>query len=317
MRGRTAWTLAAVALAACSSGSSGGGNGGGDAGGGSAVSAQQAASDVASALCARTQACAPAFLTYSFGDESTCASRFTTAILTSIGANGSGTSPAAAESCAQALQQASCADVLSRDLPAACHKAGTLADGAACAADSQCQNLRCAVAPGQSCGTCTSLAKAGGSCKLPDDCEYGTDCVAGTCTAFGKQGDACSATKPCRADLACRSGTCGAPALAGEACMSSAECDAVHAVDCNPATQKCAPLQFAQAGAACGVVAGQIVACKGPADCTGITQNNPQGTCRAFASDGAACDPTNGPFCVFPAVCTGGKCAFADATTCH
>lgn len=320
MRRLTTILSALVTLAACSGSTTNmndntGSDGGSDAA--SSVTAAQASADAATAFCARIQSCAPAYLSIGYGDVATCNTRFAKSILPSIGANGSAATPAMLETCAKAIANASCGDLLSRNLPAECRKPGTLADGSACATDDQCLNMRCKVAPNAVCGTCGSHAAAGASCAVDEDCDFGAKCVNGTCAAYGKQGDPCSATRPCRADLACRSGSCAAPAATGDACTAFEECDVLHGVGCNPVTKKCEAFSFAQPGNACGFVSSQIVVCQGPGgDCVGATQQNPKGTCKAPAADGAACDNTNGPLCASPAVCMGGICTLPDPAAC-
>jgi hypothetical protein len=321
MRSKAILTSALVAmasLAACSGSTSNSTGGDGGSEGGSGVSAQQASTDAATAFCTRAQACAPAYITIGYGDAPTCATRLAKSILPAIGATGSTATPDIYEACATAIQQASCADLLGRHLPDVCKKAGTLADGTACGNDSQCANMRCKVAVNAVCGTCTSHAAVGASCGVDDDCVDGSKCISGTCAAFGKQGDTCSASQPCSPDLACRSGACGAPGQIGDTCASLGDCDVAHGVACDPTTKKCAQLNFAQTGGACGLVSGKLVVCQGPnGTCNGSTPQNPQGTCAAAANDGAACDTNNGPLCAAPAACVSGKCTLPDPSTCH
>jgi hypothetical protein len=68
----------------------------------------------------------------------------------------------------------------------------------------------------------------------------------------------------------------------------------------------------------CGLVGGHLVVCTGPGGlCKGISAPNYQGTCIPFATDGTACDTTNGPLCDVGAVCVGGTCQVPDPSKCH
>jgi hypothetical protein len=296
-----------------------GGTDDGGAEGAGAISADQAAQDAASAYCNRTQACAPAYITDVFGDVPTCTARFKAVLLPVFASNGSSATPAHIEACAQAIPQMSCADLLGRNLPSACATLpGTLADGAPCAADPQCQGTRCKVPANAVCGTCTEPAAAGAACGVDSDCQPAMACVNGTCIAYGNQDALCDSSHPCRPDLACASGSCTAPRPAGVACQMSDECDILHGVFCNPLSSKCESVSFTGTNAACGIVNQGVVLCAGPgSQCAGVVAPSYQGTCSAPAADGAACDATNGPFCKPGAACASGMCQVPDPALCH
>src|SRR5512140_339427 len=144
-----------VGLAACSacstSSSSGfsGGDGGGDSSSGG-TTLDKAANALAAAYCARTQACASAVVSIGYGDVATCTSVFAADVVRANKGTGVTETPDQINACATALAQLSCGDFLARKTAAACKvPAGTLADGAACSADAQCQGTRCKVAFGQ------------------------------------------------------------------------------------------------------------------------------------------------------------------------
>jgi hypothetical protein len=317
-----------VVLAACSSSSTsnitdtGGGEGGaGEGGGGSGITATQAATDVATALCQRYQACAPAFIQLGFGTVDLCTSREANTIAKVIGANGSTVTPDQFEACAKAIPGASCADVLGRNLPAVCKYAGTLADGMPCADDAQCMNERCKVATYQTCGTCTSPAAAGAVCAVDDDCKNGMKCVNTACVAYGAMGDTCDDTHPCNATLGCVSGKCAMPLGPGSDCSGTSKqgCDQLNGAFCDPFNNKCVTLQYADPSATCGFSndAGTITLCKGPgSDCANITAPTFQGTCAAAAADGTSCAIDGGPTCEGPAVCQSGMCVVPDPSKC-
>jgi hypothetical protein len=315
---RTFVSLAAfAALAPTACGGSTSSLGSGDGGGG--VTADQATTDVANAYCNRAQECAPAYVTVGFGDVATCATRLKATLTPSLGAAGVTETPAQYEACAQALPNATCADLLGRSMPAPCQPVpGTLADGAACAVDGQCASSHCGLAVNAVCGTCSATSGAGGACNVDDDCQDGMTCQSSVCVTYGAENASCDTTHPCRPDLGCKSGACTTPSAAGIACQSSAECDNLHGVFCDPLTMVCANVSFAAPNAACGLVDQQIVVCTGPGSlCGNETAPTYTGACVPYAADGAACDATNGPLCNGGAVCAQGKCAIPDPAQCQ
>lgn len=341
--------LAHVTLGGCSGGSSvigsvpDGGDGGGAAsreggllveggqppeGGTDGVSADQAATDTASAYCARVETCAPAYLVIAYGNVATCEARFKFLLLPQLSASGTSETPARAEACAQAVPQISCADLLARNGPAVCRSMpGTLSNGAACAADSQCVGTRCRVAMDQVCGTCAEPAPAGGSCGVDDDCAPAMKCVGSVCVPYGNENATCDAGHPCRPDLGCIAGTCTVPGPAGTPCTDSAQCDGIHGVICNGSSKRCETASFSAPGGACGLVGTSLVLCSGPgAKCGNVSPQTFRGTCLAPAADGAPCHTENGPLCAGGAACVctpvgdagcGGTCAIPDPATCH
>jgi hypothetical protein len=318
---RTAMIPAFLALVALGCGGSTAtmGEDGGTEGGGGGVSADQAASDAAHAYCQRAEACAPAYVSIGFGDVRTCEQRLRQELLPVFGANGSSSTPAQTESCAQAIPQMTCADLLARKNATPCQTLpGMLADGAACGADSQCHGTRCRVAADALCGTCTEPAPAGAACGVDADCQPGMTCLDGSCTQYGNEGASCSTTQPCRPDLGCVGGTCGAPSPAGTACKATAECDLMHGYACHPVSMTCQPFTFAPANGTCGLVNNALVLCSGPGSlCKGAQAPSYQGTCVPFAMDGAGCDADAGPLCEVGAVCSGGTCQVPNPANCH
>lgn len=325
---RTAIVPAILALVALGCGGStaalGGDGGTGEEGGsgsssGGGVTADQAATDAANAYCQRAEQCAPAYVSIGFGDVGTCAQRLKMELLPVFGSSGTSSTPAQTEACAQAIPQATCADLLARKNPAPCQTLpGMLADGAACSADSQCHGTRCRVAADAVCGTCTEPAPQGASCGVDADCQPGMGCVNGACTAYGNENAVCGTNQPCRPDLGCVGGACGTPSPAGTACTSTAECDLMHGFACHPVSMTCQPFTFAPASGTCGLVNGALVLCSGPGSlCSGAQAPTYEGTCVPFAMDGASCDADAGPLCDVGAVCAGGTCQVPNPANCH
>jgi hypothetical protein len=144
----------------------------------SAVSADQAATDAASAFCNKVSSCVPTFVQIQWGDAGTCSSKFTALLKGTLAATGTSANPADMEQCAQAIPAASCDDVLGRNLPEPCRpEAGTLADGAACGDNAQCKGKLCKIAPQRICGVCSTPAAAGAVCGSDDECDLGLKCA--------------------------------------------------------------------------------------------------------------------------------------------
>ena len=335
MHFRPILTLASVAslatltaVAACSSSSSPAktttGDGGSDA---ATVTIDKVATDAAQAYCARLQACAPSVLQAFYGDVATCAVAFSGDVVRGYHGTGVTQTPDQVAACAAAIPQATCADLLSRKTPAACKPAaGTLADGAACAADVQCQGSRCKVALGQTCGVCGAPGAAGTACGIDNDCGDGLACVANKCTAYGDEKATCDATHPCRLDLACNAGACGAPNPVGTACTAADGCNAAMGIVCNPQSKKCDTLASGGPNAPCGFVGGHIAQCTSGSLCVAINTTTYQGTCSKAAAVGAACDTAAGPTCAPGAICAcasnvdggcAGTCKQRDPAACH
>ncbi len=313
-------STALVTLSACSGSSSTvtGSDDGGTGGDGSSVTSAMATSDAASAYCAKAAACAPAYVTLAYGTTAECEQRLSASLVPGLSANGSTETAAQVESCATAIASASCSDLLSRTLPAICTPTpGTLADGTACAEDSQCSGGRCHIAAGTVCGTCGEPSGAGTACSQDDDCANGMKCgTANACVAYGAMGATCDATHPCNPVYGCVAGMCGAPGAVNAPCTTSDACDQLNGIFCDGT--KCTSVAFAPAAAACGLVSGALTVCQGPGSfCQGEMAPTYRGTCVAGAADGATCDATNGPMCTAPATCVNGRCEVPDPTMCH
>jgi hypothetical protein len=281
---------------------------------GSSITAAQASTDAAQALCTRINDCAPTFLTLAYGTVSECQTRNTATIGRGIGANGSTLTPDQLDACAKAIPTTSCADMLGRNLPPACHgPAGTLADGSPCSDDAQCLNKKCkSSGPNTTCGTCGSPVATGGACTARDDCADGLACAASVCVAFGAMGSTCDSAHPCNSTLGCVSGKCAAPQAVGAPCKMQSECDQVHGIICDG--KVCSKLALVSTGT-CGLINGAYTLCQAGATCTGIGAMG-TGTCTPAPKDGETCDVDGGAKCEDPAKCVNGKCTTSDPATC-
>ncbi len=300
--------------------------------GGGSVSAAQAATDVATALCARIEACGPLLIRIAYGDTATCTSRTSGLFADTLAASGTGWTPSVAETCAKAIPAASCDDTLGHNLPSVCHApAGQGALGGTCGDNSQCMSSYCNLGPGGKCGTCAAaLGAAGAVCYRDDDCTYGTRCVgqdlgatpaaAGKCVTPGTSGAPCSASAPCLQTLACINGVCGAPVGAAATCDQGGSifgsCGDLSGNYCSAKTGgTCTKIGFAPSGQPCGLVSGVLTACSGGGVCNIPTATS--GTCVAPAADFGNCNGKAGPGCLSPATCIGGTCVMAAPQACH
>ena len=300
--------FAFVVAAGCSSSSSSGafsggdaGNGGGSDGGssggdsGAAVSADaaKACADAADAFCNQVQACSPFGLQATFGDLATCKTRFAIGCGQTFSFPGTSATPANTESCAAAIPAISCADFLAGNLGTACTtKPGSVANGAACGDDAQCQSTFCARAPDSQCGTCSATSTAGGPCTN-QACSTGLTCPTGSSTC----------QKPVAGQI-------------DDTCHSQADCDLAHGIGCNTNDDKCLQLAISTDGS-CGadsITPSKYTICPANGSCDSVLG----GSCHAAAADGASCSTdSSGPTCLSPAKCVSGKCTLPDATACH
>ena len=304
--------------AAGAGGSGAGGSGGTsgaapDSGGG--VTPAQACTDLAAAECDKINQCNPWYLQKYFGDVDTCKMRYSSTACTAyLGLNGSSSTPATYRACATAITSASCTQWLDGDasLNACLPSPGTLAAGATCGDPSQCQTANCNFPSGGSCGTCGPQGGAGSQCTTHGQCSGNLRCVGGLCGMPGGAGATCSSTAPCLNSLTCAGGRCAIAPKAGEACSSTLPCDGHTGLICRNSV--CQNIQYIGRGQPCNPAQGRE--CGQAGFCKGAT-STADGTCLAFAPDGAACDSTAGPLCMPYARCASGFCKVYDPSACR
>lgn len=298
---------------------------------------EQACAAVAAARCQRLAACSTADFAKRWSDEATCEARGQLACTAALAAPDTGATVASTDACAAALPAESCAALLGNDPVEAClPQTGARADGAACEHSAQCASRFCAIARDARCGTCAPEPVAGSSCA-DAGCGPGLVCVASTmtCQVLVAVNGACSSDLPCANGLACVgasratgvTGTCQPEvALAGGACdptrATGPDCSADAGLTCDTTTQQCVAQPIVAAGMTCGNVGGVQTRCAAGATCVKPPMSA-SGTCIAPAADGAACDTTNGPGCLSPAVCvvsspggTAGTCELPGDPSC-
>jgi hypothetical protein len=280
---------------------------------------------IAGSFCDRLAACYGDFFVKAFiGDTTTCKSRLAIELKASTRGPGAQVQDAAAKTCKTAVDAAACNLFLSDGVPE-CDFRGTLADGAACASDSQCLSGACFVDAKTDCGKCGLRAAEGADCTSAK-CTRGLTCTdAKKCVKRAAEGGACDSSSACEPSLSCIKGKCGKGLAKGAACKNGAmetPCDTLTGLYCKPpsataADGSCTPFTTAQAGQACGVTLQPTIdyAFCEKSQCVGAS-GTAKGTCQVFLADGATCNASTQPDCQFPAKCRNGKCATLDPTVC-
>ncbi len=304
------WALvgALAAIVACggSSSTSGADGGAGGGGGGGLAAACGAAFD---AQVAYQQACAGA-QAFALGSRD----RAVQACELNIGAPGVASNAGSAVQACASAEQANTSSCNEAAVGSACAlPAGTLANGAACGENEQCQSLHCkgsglkasigasgAVSYSESCGVCADAIPVGQPCAQGDTCAQGATCAfgagaTGTCTAQSDVGGPCAMPGGfgCKPGLHCSASlACAAPSDVGGACLVWSDCKS--------------PLTCANGACAQGKNQGE--ACTAASDCNrAFTCDLASKTCMPVApvDPGAACDDAAHP-------CKVGFCAIAD-----
>lgn len=319
-----AWTVVSGIVLAC------GGSGASSSNAADAAVANGAVTDqtleaIAGSFCDRIAACYGDFFVKAFiGDTATCKSRLQIEVKGSAKGAGVQITDAEAATCKAAVDTAACNTLLA-DGVKECDFRGTLADGAACANDSQCTSGACYVDAKTNCGKCGARAAEAADCTS-SKCARGLTCsAANKCVKTVAEGGACDTNTPCELSLSCISGKCGKGLANGAPCKNAANqtpCDGFTGLYCRPpsatvADGTCTPFTVATANELCGVTLQPAVDysfCEN-SQCVGATSTT-RGTCKSFLADGAACDATKQPDCQFPAKCRNGKCAMLDPTVC-
>jgi hypothetical protein len=296
-------TTLAVASVACSS----------KAGTSTPARGTVASADVSAytaAVCDRIQRCDPGFIQSELGDVTACNAKLANDSDDILNGPGTAVTKAQLDACIAKLQQAGC-ETPQENL-AECKFVGTLADGAACSADSDCKSASCfkvsvedLTAP---CGVCSARAPVGGDCSAAN-CEPGVSCSNGKCVTRLDLNAACSDATPCKIDLQCAGGKCAKPLPKDAECDLSSQ-DAVTcdlgaslycaAVSAGASKGKCTTIAFAKAGLPCSndPIAGTLCSAASCVD----------GKCVPDLKEGDACTDNAEPVCEYALDCKGGKC---------
>jgi len=299
--------------------------GGSNAGVDNAPVTDQTVLALATSFCDRITACYGDFFVKTFiGDAATCTSRLRIELKASVTGPGAELQDGPAQRCKAAIEAAACNVLLADGIPE-CDFRGTLADGAACASDSQCVSGSCFVDAKTDCGKCGPRAAEGTDCTSAK-CARGLTCTdAKNCVKRGSEGSACESGSACDVLLSCSNGKCIKPLAKGAACKTGAgeaPCDVLNGVFCKPTSVTmpdgtCSPFTVAPTGQACGLTVQPTIeytACE-KSQCVGASGMT-KGTCQAYLADGAPCTAGSGSDCQFPAKCRTGKCATLDPLAC-
>jgi hypothetical protein len=328
--------LFVVGVAGLSAVGCGHNNGGSDMGADAGITADQACNDFAKASCALLDQCRKHGTANAYGTLGACVQRTHDNCVRGLMAVGNPDDPAGVESCAIALPTETCDQYLQNTPVAACAGGhGSLATGAGCAFDGQCQTGFCGIPKGSLCGKCANAPAAGDSCAMVTACGHGMVCTPmQVCEPWVLATGACdNMTKVCAPGLTCvipmgmMQGTCTAEAsTVGATCdnrrQTAAACDPNQAVFC-ASSKMCVAINYVGAGAPCGaqMMASGDNVCTGASACFSPGGGMPA-MCVADAVEGGACDLMIGPACMSPARCvvTGGgasgTCALPDGTMC-
>ncbi len=279
----------------------------------------------ADGYCTYAEKCAGITVKLAFGATADCKERLGIICALQEQANGAGQFPA---TCGDALKTLACgADVNNL---AACQFAGTLANGAVCEFDIQCQSNSCIKASGggsgtpNPCGVCTARAAVTEACGSAKDCASGLRCVNDVCiTPIAKSGT-CNDSNTCATPYRCVGGTCVDPLQLNAGCTKAGNnaddpCDSSKGLFCvtnnnDAGTGTCGTFTLAAVNEPCGIVNKAFVLCSGELDC--VKQAAGGSKCVPRPADGAMCEADGGAECKTPAECTGGKCAFNDPKRC-
>jgi hypothetical protein len=268
----------------------------------------------ARAICTRLEVCSTFLVAGSYGSVDACITRTAYTCLDALALPDSSATALGIAGCATALSDVSCNAVLENALPEACTLVpGARVDGAACVADAQCESTRCARALASArCGSCAPPAPSEGQCVANTDCVHGLVCTSdGRCRSPAAQGAACDTTHPCSLPWVCAAGSCQPALELAATCDPMADrCNPYAALSCDYNTQRCAVWARSAAGQGCGYTAQGLAACVGAATCQ--LTDDWQGTCRAPAADGGACESS----CHAPAQCRDGVCVLGSGGDC-
>lgn len=263
------------------------------------------------ATCGKMQQCWPWLLQASYGDLQTCESRSAALCANVLTAKGTSWTPDKIESCAKALPGISC-DVWWNSVAPACDPGpGQLANGASCIDKSQCQGGTCLQGASAGCGQCASVSPVGGDCAASAECVPGAACSPeGKCVAPVGLGETCDASHPCSINLRCHEGKCASLVGLGETCDPAGfDCNFFQGLACDPSSKTCKSVKLASDGERCGLVDGDLTACRSGAVCS-----PEKTTCIPHIPDGAACGAQSESQCQPPATCIGGVCTVPGAS---
>ncbi|MEZ4223644.1 MAG: hypothetical protein R3B13_22030 [Polyangiaceae bacterium] len=283
------------------------------------VSSEQAAAcaALASATCARKQACGPYNLV-GLGTLEDCARREARSCETVFLLEGTTQTPARLNACAAAMPTAACGHLgnvvgIAECLP----PPGTLDAGAACVQHYQCASGACGWDAATRCTKCLAVSSKtqplGASCDLEAGlaCSEG-ECRESICKLVVLPGSACDGTTPCEGLLPCLNNVCSTTLEAGATCTDDNECR--YGFDCSQSVCTSNPPGAGPpAGSACGFGSkcGLGLYCAGP-------EGGP-GTCKPKLLAGQSCkaDVLLDDPCEQGLKCVAGTCKREPIVNCY
>ena len=285
-----------------------------------------ACGELADAYCARLQACHPHVFEIDYASLPACKEREQLRCSVLLGAPDAQGSTATFAACRASIAAAPCDGIEPHGPPRCWFGPGKRAAGKACSVDTQCAGRFCKAEFGKPCGVCAAVATSGEPCSS-GQCEDGLACVFDKpakgmrCRAPAPVGGDCTtaagAESACGYDLGCNGATCAAASTkAGDPCAPTG-CDHARGFTCSQATQKCVAITMKAPGASCsmnGMGGSDWSECH---DGLCLNQNDMgNGTCKAYAADGAPCKAWEGPGCRHPATCRADKCVLPPNLAC-
>lgn len=289
---------------------------------GPTVALAPAADQLADALCAFYQRCAPQFISEYAGSLANCKTG------ASLGVNG-GYFPGALFDKAAFDKATACYGALSCDAlyggayQVACTvplpvNAGAV--GAECNQANDCASSLCTGNTASACGHCAASTVV--AVGAPCDATTGTICPNGAycidkCIAVVGLGATCdgdgtntlNATQVCGSGLSCVLGKCAKAAGVGAACTKQSQCDTTKLVTCDQAASQCVAITFLDVDAPC-MIFGSTTECGKGLRCVGASGAT-TGTCKASVPAAGACVRSSD--CVFGYNCRTNVCVAAGS----
>jgi hypothetical protein len=248
--------------------------------------------EYAATSCREFATCASFWERVMFGDEAECRGMREQECRVGNSLSGVADAVPSLERCISELHAGPCGSLWTAADACFWDRAGTLPDGARCAAPTQCASGACTdFAFTTLCGTCGAAATEGTPCSHDFECVTAGPsslyCDGRSCVAGRESGASCSLDNECAHPLACRGGICQErEGNVGAPCDSDRDCDYFTGVYCDVAMGRCAQLRVAGAGEACGVG----TACRGQTFCDEY-RLNATNTCIPRSALGEQCIP--------------------------
>jgi hypothetical protein len=284
-------------------------------GDGTVPSADAACTSWSNDYCNKLSACHATAVTFLYGDVPTCKTRTKLDCMRTLGAVGTGYSPAdKIVACGTAISTMLCPALSSGVHPPECSLPGTFGPGMACGANAQCASRFCKLGLDSWCGHCATLAPTKGEPCFEKQCGDDLTCVSGVCQKQGVLDDFCDVAQPCSAAFFCSSSNkCVNPVLLeGKPCDVTG-CAYLDGLYCNSA-KMCQRVGLAKPGEACGTLATALTVCAAVGVCK--IPSGTTGMCVGSVVEPAACNDATGPRCLAPAACITSTCALSDPSAC-